>query len=348
MKTFFFEEQIIFYIRNVMMLMRKYAVVLVVFAFTLSGIAYGQEDIFGLDNRAREKGRKSDNNFGNATRSMISLISLELGGGAAYHQNRINFNSENSSQYPIIQTSELDFPRALTFEDTLTFRGAQTAIPLHLAARISLFQTLTLGGGYGREFGRIGNLVANPYEFTFDGNQYMFDKIFGTVGLVLYDAKKRAKFLNWKYRKYASQNFYMQSQKNQRIRQNYPWRFMVEAQFGNIRIRDTFDSRLSTTTDPFYNVSLRIERDFSDYARLFIKAGYESRIFSFGGELPTEFQKFEQVLFPIQMGVSISLPGTKRCKKTGCGVVMRHLHDGVEYRGSSIFQLQNRKVGQWY
>jgi hypothetical protein len=28
-------------------------------------------------------------------------------------------------------------------------------------------------------------------------------------------------------------------------------------------------------------------------------------------------------------------------------VVMNHRHDGVEYRGSSIFNLQNRRIGQW-
>jgi hypothetical protein len=348
LKAFLFEKQIIFYIRNVMMLMKNFAAVCFLIVLSFSGVVYGQEDIFGLDNKARDKGRKSESNLGNVTRSMISLISLELGAGMAYHQNRINFNSGNASQYPIRQTQDLDFLRPVTLDDTLAFKSVQMATPIHLAARISLFQTLTLGGGYGREFGRMDNLTANPYEFAFEKNQYTFDKLFGSVGIVLYDAKKRAKYLNWKYRKYASQNFYMQSQKNQRIRQNYPWRFMVEAQFGNIRIRDSFDSRLTTTTDPFYNLSLRIERDFSDYARLFIKAGYESRNFTFSGENPSEFQKFDQVLFPVQMGVSISLPGTKRCKKPGCGVVMKHLHDGVEYRGSSIFQLQNRKIGQWY
>jgi hypothetical protein len=27
---------------------------------------------------------------------------------------------------------------------------------------------------------------------------------------------------------------------------------------------------------------------------------------------------------------------------------MKHNHNGVEYRGSSIFNFQNRKIGQWY
>ncbi|UJP67119.1 hypothetical protein IPZ59_16030 [Mongoliitalea daihaiensis] len=328
--------------------MIKIAIYLTMVFLWVSNHVVAQDDIFGLDNRAREKGRKSDNKIGNVTRSLVSLISVEFGAGAAYHQNSMLFNSENSSQYPIVQTQDLDFPRSVTANDTLSFRSVQSAIPMHIAANINLFNTITLGGGYGREIGRMDNLQANPFELVLDHSQYTFDKVFGTVGLVLYDARKRAKFLNWKYRKYASQNFYMQSQKNQRIRQNYPWRFMVEGQFGNIIIRNNISPQVNANSDPFYNVSFRVERDFSEYARLFVKAGYESRNFIFQGENPTEFQNLNQVLYPIQIGLSVSLPGTKRCKKPGCGVVMRHLHDGVEYRGSSIFQLQNRKVGQWY
>lgn len=328
--------------------MRIQYLYLVCVLFFLSGSLIAQEDIFGLDNRAREKGRKSESNIGNAARTFVSFFAVEFAAGGAYHQNSMRFLSESPSDYPILQVQDLDNLRPVTSADTLNFRSSQTAIPLHVAARISLFNTLTLGGGYGREFGRMDAMQAAPYEFVFDNTQYTFDKVFGTVGIVLYDASKRAKFLNWKYRKYASQNFYMQSQKNQRIRQNYPWRFMIEGQFGTIRVKDNFDARIDADTDPFYNISFRVERDFSEYARLFLKAGFESRNFAFQAENPAETQKFRQVLYPVQLGLSVSLPGTKRCKKPGCGVVMKHLHDGVEYRGSSIFQLQNRKVGQWY
>ncbi|MFC0654563.1 hypothetical protein [Mongoliitalea lutea] len=302
-----------------------------------------------MDTRAREKGRKSESNIGNVTRSVISLVSVELAAGGAHQHNRMTFLSDNPSQYPIFQTSQIDLPRSISSDDTLNFRSlGQTAIPLHIAGRVNLFNTITLGGGYGREFGSMGAFQASPYEFVFENTSYTFDKVFGTLGIVLYDAGKRAKFLRWRYRKYSSQNFYMQSQKNQRIRQNYPWRFMVEGQFGNISIRENIDPSVGIGTDPFFNVSFRIERDFSEYSRLFLKAGYETRNFLFQAENPLEVQSFRQILYPIQVGLSVSLPGTKRCKKPGCGVVMKHLHDGVEYRGSSIFQLQNRKVGQWY
>jgi hypothetical protein len=91
-----------------------------------------------------------------------------------------------------------------------------------------------------------------------------------------------------------------------------------------------------------------VEREFSEYTRLFVKAGAEFRNFSYQVEDLTEVQNIQQTLYGVQLGFSVRLPGTKRCKVQGCGVVMKHLHEGVEYRGSSIFNFQNRKIGQWY
>ncbi|MGY6744300.1 MAG: hypothetical protein ACXIUQ_16290 [Cecembia sp.] len=316
--------------------------------FLCWGSVVAQEDIFGIDTKARTKNRKSQSDLGNVTRNLISNISFEFSGGGAYHTPVIDFNSEFPNQYPINQFQNLDDPQELTSEDTLRFRGGSMAFPLNLGVKINVFNTLTLGGGYGREFGTISSLKSGDYEWTFQESNYTFDRVYGNVGLVLYDARKRAKFLNWRYRRYASSNFYMQSEKNQRIRQGYPWRFILEGEFGNILVRKSFDESLVNNDQAFYSIGLRIEREFSEYTRLFVKAGTEFRNFAFQPENLSEFQNLRQTLYVAQVGFSINLPGTKRCKVQGCGVVMKHLHDGVEYRGSSIFNLQNRKIGQWY
>lgn len=320
------------------------ALLLIVFTTT----SYAQEDIFGIDTKPGGFSKKSNSGVGNVVRNAVSLFSVEIGGGGSYHTNLINFNSEIPSEYPIGQFRNIDMPAEITSEDTAMFRGADYAFPVHLGIRLNLFNTIILGGGYGREFGTMPLLQDGDFQFNLESNKYVFDKFYGTVGLVLYDAGKRAKFLGWRYRRYASQNTYMQSEKNQRIRQNYPWRFIAEADFGNMIIRQSPDPRLLTSDQPFYSVGLRIERDFSEYARLFFKTGAEFRDFTFQSENISEFQNLRQTLYTAQVGISISLPGTKRCKVPGCGVVMKHLHDGVEHRGSSIFRLQNRRVGQWY
>lgn len=326
----------------------KYFVALLFFHVLMISESFAQEDIFGIDTRATPRGRKSESPVGNILRNALSSISFELAGGGAFQMNELLFISDDPSQYNINQFRNQDFPIGLTASDTLNFTGNSTAYPLNGGFRINLFNSLTLGGGYGREYGRSPLLQGGDYEFSFEKSRYTFDKFYGSVGLVLYDANKRIKFLNWKYRKYASQNYYMQSQKRQRIRQDYPWRFILEGQIGNMIIRESFDPSLSSGNEPFYNAALRVERDFSEYARMFVKLGFEQRIFLLAAQNQSEFQKLEQSLVFGQVGMSLSFPGTKRCKVEGCGVVMKHLHNGVEYRGSSIFRPQNRKVGQWY
>lgn len=310
--------------------------------------AHSQDDIFGIDSKARNKGRKSQSNVGNVFRNAVSNFSFEFSTGGAFHTNQMQFFSEFPNQYPITQYRNLEEPSSITAEDTVRFSSYQMAIPVNLGVKLNLFNTLTLGAGYGREFGKMNNLLGDDFELQFENSSYTLDRAFGSVGLVLYDAGKRAKFLNWSYRKFSSNNIYMQSEKNQRIRQNYPWRFILEAEFGNLYLRQSFDSRAVPSPDPFYNVGLRVEKEFSEYARLFFKTGVEFRNYNYTTENPIEFQNIKQNLYLAQFGLSISLPGTKRCKVHGCGVVMRHVHDGIEYRGSSIFNFQNRKVGQWY
>lgn len=151
----------------------------------------------------------------------------------------------------------------------------------------------------------------------------------------------------------------MQSELRQRARQNYPWRFILEGEFGKMNLKKAYDPsldagsipyvpRLAVSEDPYFGVSMRVEYDFSEYAKLFLKGGAEFRKFTYAASDFSEFQNIDQDVYGLQAGIAIKIPGTKKCKIGGCGVVMKHLHDGIEYRGSSIFNMQNRKIGQWY
>jgi len=201
-------------------------------------------------------------------------------------------------------------------------------------------------------------MVGGNFEFPFEGASYQATRFYGTVGLVLWDANRRAKYLQWRYRRYASANLYMQSELRQRVRQIYPWRLIAEADFGNLNIKNfvnpsltqnpNYTPRLAVADQPAFGIGLRLERDFSEYTKLFIKGSMDIRSFTYSASDFSEFQELDQRVYGMQVGLAIRIPGTKRCKIAGCGVVMKHMHNGVEYRGSSIFNLQNRKIGQWY
>ena len=318
----------------------------------LSGISFGQEeDIFGIE---RQFSRKSESNLGNVFRNAISRFSLEVTGGIGYHQNQLSFLSEVPQLYPIRNHLDPQAPIEIGSGSPHTFENnAFFAYPFNAGVRVDIFGIFTLGGGYGKEFGKVGEFKDGDYQFDIDGSSYSFDKFYGTFGLILYDARRRASFLRWRYGRYSSNNYYMQSELKQRIRQNYPWHFVLEGEYGSMKPSKPFDSHL-TVSEPYYALGLRIERELSEYAKLFIKPAASFVSMAYERTVPVnnldtrEIHGLKQTLYSVNIGLSISIPGAKRCKVPGCGVVMKHLHDGVEYRGSSIWKLQNRKVGQWY
>ncbi|WP_366938368.1 hypothetical protein [Algoriphagus sp.] len=325
----------------------------------LSVFAIAQdEDIFGISEKA--KNPKSESGLGNITRNVLEMFSIELSTGAAYHQFSMPFYSENPDLYPLSQFQNFDNPLDISEENPLDMKSNDWTFPLlNAGLRINLFNLLTIGGGYGQEWGNMSTMRGGDFEFPFEGGSYQASKFYGTVGLVLFDAQRRQAFLRWRYRKYAGANYYMQSELTQRSRQVYPWRFILEGEFGQLKMKNFVDQsmlpsgsmyepKLAVGEKPYMGIALRIERDFSEYTKMFVKGGAEFRDFTYSATDFTEVQNLKQTLYGMQVGFAVRFPGTKRCKIGGCGVVMKHMHNGIEYRGSGIFNYQNRKVGQWY
>jgi hypothetical protein len=151
---------------------------------------------------------------------------------------------------------------------------------------------------------------------------------------------------------YAAKFLNQESYNYKRVLSYFPEVSYVESvnieTLNQLRLLRNYQARLGDVTNQItYAAALRISYDLSEYASVFAKGKYMQRSFMNNS---LEFIAFpmDQEVYSVQFGVSLKVPGTKRCKINGCGVVMKHLHDGIEYRGSSIFNLQNRKVGQWY
>lgn len=359
------------------MILKKYVLVTILILSVSNLSVFGQDDdIFGISKKA--KNPKSDSEVGNTFRNVLELISLEISAGGGYQQLTTSFYSPNPILYPLSQTSNFGNSGFSTF-DTLSLKSRGNLFPsVNAGIRLQLFNLLTLGGGIGNEWVTLNPLVGNDHTLEMMISSYQMTKMYGTVGIILYNAKRRQSFLNWRYKKYSSSNYYMQSQLRQRARQNYPWRFILEGEFGNLKaygeqlpnliskeyhipanypvgLYEYFDLKESKyvakypgVQNPYYGLSLRIEYDLSDYSKVFLKGGAELREFNYSASDFSEFQTVNQTVYGLQLGLAMKMPGTKRCKIQGCGVVMKHLHNGVEFRGSSIFRFQNRKIGQWY
>lgn len=329
-----------------------------IFLFISFSVFAQEEDIFGISKKA--KNPKSESSIGNVTRNIMEMFAVEFSTGAAYHQFGTSFYTENVGIYDnFSRFRESDLVLDMTEENPLQMKSQDWTFPLFNAGlRINVFNIITIGGGYGQEWGNLSPMQGGDWQFDFEGATYQMSKFYGTVGIVLWDARKRAKYLQWRYRKYAGANIYMQSELKQRVRQIYPWRFILEGEFGQLNLKKAYDPslaangsytpRLAVGDKPYYAIGLRLERDFSEYTKLFLKGSAEFRNFTYASMDYSEVQDLEQQVYAMQVGLSVRIPGTKRCKIHGCGVVMKHMHNGIEYRGSSIFKLQDRKIGQWY
>ncbi|MDR7132510.1 hypothetical protein J2X69_004882 [Algoriphagus sp. 4150] len=331
----------------------------IILCFVMTAVFAQQEDIFGISGKA--KNPKSESGLGNIARNVLEMFSLELSGGGAYQQFNTSFYSENPSLYPFNRFQNFDGdPLDISEENPLKMNGGDWVFPnWDGGVRINLFNQLTVGGGFGQEWGNLAPMRGGDYQFDFEGATYQVNKLYGTVGLVLYDASRRRTFLKWRYRNYSSSNIYMQSELKQRARQNYPWKFILEAEFGKLNLKKSYGASLGDGVDPYvprlavsdknyYGLGLRVERDLSDYTKVFVKGGADFRKFTYAASDFSEFQDLDQRVYAMQVGMAVRFPGTMRCKIGGCGVVMKHMHNGIEYRGSGIFNFQNRKVGQWY
>jgi hypothetical protein len=313
-----------------------------------------QEDIFGIERKLTS--RKSESNIGNVTRNFLSFLNFELSSGLSYHADQFIYDATNQ----LVSADELNrFIKKTSFSgDSLFYDGYQYSVPIHFGVRFEMLSFLTLGGGVSRETGFKNIMRREEETLVFSKIPYQMMSYYGTAGLVIFDANRRKQLINWRYRKYSGDNYYMQSIKRQRLKQRYPWRIIIEGEIGKSYFNQplTVEAKFSEETFEFnsnpistyYGMYLRGEYIMSEYTKIFMRGGTSYRSSNVIQTINDHQYTLNQNLYTLNAGIVFALPGNKRCRKPGCGVVMKHYHDGVEYRGSSIFQLQQRKIGQWY
>ena len=329
-----------------------------VFLFLIATRSWGQdEDIFGITKKTRSL--KSESRIGNIFRTVREQFSFQISSGGALATLGTEFYTGDSQTYPITQFQNSNFGY-FPLPDTLKLTSSQFIIPtIEAGLRLNLFNVLTVGGGYGMENSIQAPFNGSGYGFSLGESTYRIANYHVSAGLILYDASRRRFLLKQQYKKFnrASRDLKLQMDRelNQRLRQNYPWNISVEAEVGKMKVgkgnpvgMESYLANLAAAKDHYtYAAGIRLGYELSEYASIFAKGKYMQRFFVNSSPQFTPFP-MDQEVYSVQVGLSVKIPGTKRCKVTGCGVVMKHSHNGVEYRGSSIFNLQNRKMGQWY
>ena len=98
------------------------------------------------------------------------------------------------------------------------------------------------------------------------------------------------------------------------------------------------------TYDPFFNLGLIFEKKISKYFKVYIRPSFEIRQYALADEAISVPHKFS--VFTIDIGALIKYPVYPRNRYKAHRVQMEHVFNGKIYRGRSIFQRQNPRIGQ--
>ncbi len=221
-------------------------------------------------------------------------------------------------------------------------RATNRAIPFQILMAYKIKDVVRIGGGVVLEDNRVSELRTEIGEQTFTyqapDDKYFVSKIFGHVGIVLYEPTKVRNSIDKRY----SEGKIKPADRATKINSIRNMNILLELQ-GGVAVAGG-----NVSSGNYINLGLSVEHNISEYMAVFVKPQVEVRQMSFLSQetIPLAFDQ-QKLLGGVSFGVNISIPSIKRCPIPNCHVVMKHRHNGVEFRGSPFWQNQNRKVGQW-
>jgi hypothetical protein len=184
------------------------------------------------------------------------------------------------------------------------------------------FSHYRIGGGYSIEYMHIGGFRPISYAdkirgFSPEKSSLWLKHYFGMLGGRVY-----------RYEDYA---------------------LVVDLNIGGYKLGKNFNSGL-IKRGVYVNVGLTVERELSEYFRLFIRPSYEIKSFKIsipeGG--PTIKHKFNAVY--VNIGATYRIPELRKCPIKDCHAQKNHAHGNREYRSRmhAIYKRQDPHYGENY
>lgn len=201
------------------------------------------------------------------------------------------------------------------------FKSPAFSIPIKGTAHIE-FDRYRIGGGYSYDFVHLGDFRPTSYRgdigrFAPQANNFFMRKYFGMIGGMVY-----------RYEEYA---------------------LVVDANIGGYKLASGFNQAL-IRRGIYYNLGATIERQCSEYFRLFVRPSYEIKKYRLS--IPESGQtinhKFNALY--INAGFTYRLPELRRCFIKDCHAQINHAHGNREYRSRRhpIWKKQNPHYGENY
>lgn len=204
--------------------------------------------------------------------------------------------------------------------ENLGFSGSGLNIPLQATIHIEFKGRYRFGGGYSYEYMTIGSLSPTAFGDVLGKLQPtspsgFMSKYFGLLGVSFY---RMGNYL-----------------------------FTGDLQMGGYSPGSNFDSSL-ITAGIYINGGVTIERELSEYLRLFVRPSYEIKSYSL--DLPEGGNSINHSMnaFYLNIGISYSIPSLPKCFIGDCKTQRNHAHGDHEYRSRvhPIYKKQNPNYGE--
>lgn len=202
----------------------------------------------------------------------------------------------------------------------LGFRGGGFNIPLKATVHYEFKERYRIGGGFSFEYMSMGSF--SPTVFS--------DRI-GS-----FQPSNPSGFMS-KYFAVLGASFYRMG--------NYL--FTGDLEVGGFSPGSNFDSSL-ITSGVYVNAGVTMERELSEYLRLFVRPSFEIKSYSLNlpeGGVPIDHS---MNAFYLNFGLSYSIPSLPKCFIGDCRIQRNHAHGNREYRSRvhPIYKKQNPNYGE--
>jgi hypothetical protein len=203
--------------------------------------------------------------------------------------------------------------------DKIGFKAKAWSIPIKATLHYEFLKRYRIGGGYSIEYMNIGNFQPVSYgdrvsSFSPGESSFFLKKYFGMLGASVY-----------RYEEYL---------------------LVVDANIGGYKLGNNFQGSIKKSI--YFNLGVAIEREMSEYFRLFIRPSYEFKNYSIGIADRSIKHRFNAFYF--NFGATYRFPELRRCPIKGCHGQLNHAHGNREYRSRRhpIWKKQNPHYGENY
>lgn len=201
------------------------------------------------------------------------------------------------------------------------FRNKAFNIPLKATLHVEFLERYRIGGGYSFEYVNLRSFVPTErddsiHHFKPDVSSFFLKKYFFTLGASVY--------------------------------RYYEYLLVVNADIGGYSLGKKFDKGV-INKGVYFNLGVSVEREMSEYFRIFVRPSYEFKNFKTSIE-GAESIKHKFNAFYVNVGVTYRFPELRRCFLKTCNIQINHAHGNREYRSRvhPIHKKQNPHYGENY